>query len=225
MDDSCEGLDRIYDVLAINDASHLALRNVGVVTYIDLSRLKDRLERRIRGISLAVQKQLLRALDFLEHIQLEYGNSCNAIRDHFTEAAFDKYDEDRESRLKFENVPMQCTFDLLKNGGPACIWDKMLPEYRTRMVEWSAKEKVINPMSEGLKKACGNFGYKSFTEKAIRALFDPSSNGKTFLVAGKTQSGKSAVKAVVQSLCFELDDPLIVITKGVSESGELHKKP
>jgi hypothetical protein len=224
MDVSCEGLDRIYEVLAINDASQLALRNVGVVSYEDLSGMKDRLKRRIRGISLSVQKQLLRALDFLEHIQLEYGKSCNAIRDHFTEASFDKYDEDRESRLKFENVPMQLTFDLLKNGGPGGIWDKMLPEYRTRMVEWATKEKVINPMLEGLKKACGNFGYKSFTEKAIRALFDPSSNGKTFLVAGKTQSGKSAVKAVVQSLCFEMDDPLIVITKGVSESRELHKK-
>jgi hypothetical protein len=91
----------------------------------------------------------LRALDFLEHIQLEHGNGCNAIRDHFTEAAFDKYDEDRESRLQFDNVPMQCTFELLKNGGPGRIWDKMPPEYRTRMVEGATKEKVINPMTEG----------------------------------------------------------------------------
>jgi hypothetical protein len=119
---------------------------------------------------------------------------------------------------------MQCTFDLPKNGGPGRIWDKMPPEYRTGMVEWSAKERVINPMTEGLKKACGNFCYKSFMRNAVRALFDPSSNGKTILVAGKTQSGKSAVKALVQSLCFELDDPLLVITKGVSESRELHKK-
>jgi hypothetical protein len=109
MDVSCEGLDRIYEVLAINDASQLGLRNVGVVTYEDLSRMKDRLKHRIRGISLAVQKQLLRALDFLEHIQLEYGSGCNAIRDHFTEAAFDNYDEDRESRLKFDYVPTVCS--------------------------------------------------------------------------------------------------------------------
>jgi hypothetical protein len=43
MDVSCEGLDHIYEVLAINDASQLALRNVGVVSYEDLSGMKDRL--------------------------------------------------------------------------------------------------------------------------------------------------------------------------------------
>jgi hypothetical protein len=224
MNVNCEGLDRIYQVLAVNDANQQALRNASVVTYADLRDMKDRLKRRIRGVNLAVQKQLVIAIDFLEQIRRDYGDGGNAIRDHFTEATFERFNEDRESFLQFGRVTNQAAFDMLKIGGPGRIWDNMPPEYRTRIVEWSAEEKVINPMSEGLKKACGNFGYKRFAENAIRALFDPSTNGKTILVAGKTQSGKSAVKAVMQSLCFELEDPLIVITKGVSESRELHKK-
>lgn len=227
MNVSCEGLHRIYQVLAFNDANQQALREVGVATYKNLCGMKDRFKLRIPGINRTVQKQLVIAIEFLEQIRREY--ECNdgweAIRDHFTEEEFERFDDiNRGSFLKFENVSMHQMFDLLKIGGPGCIWASMPPEYLTMVVDWSAKEKVIKPMPERLKKACGNFGYKRFTENAIRALFDPSTTGKTILVAGKTQSGKSAVKAVMQSICFELDDPLIVITKGVSESRELHKK-
>jgi hypothetical protein len=225
MNVSCEGLDRIYQVLAINDANQEALLNAGVATYVDLCCVKDWLiKRRIKGVNLTVQKQLVIAIEFLEQIRQGYGDGCHAIRDQFTEVQFEAFEEGRGSFLNFENVPMQSIFDLLKIGGPGCIWDKMPLEYRTRVIEWSTQEKVIEPMPEGLNKACGKFDYERFAEKAIRALFDPSTNGKTVLVAGKTQSGKSAVKAVMQSLCFELDDPLIIITKGVSESRELHKK-
>ena len=44
------------------------------------------------------------------------------------------------------------------------------------------------------------------------------------MVAGRTQSGKSAVKGVLQSLCGLLGIPMIVLTKGVEESKDLHAK-
>ncbi len=47
---------------------------------------------------------------------------------------------------------------------------------------------------------------------------------KNIIIAGRTQSGKSAVKAVLQSIRHFLKIPLIVVTKGVDESIDLHKK-
>lgn len=47
---------------------------------------------------------------------------------------------------------------------------------------------------------------------------------KNIIIAGRTQSGKSAVKAVLQSISHFLKIPLIVVTKGVDESIDLHKK-
>ena len=47
---------------------------------------------------------------------------------------------------------------------------------------------------------------------------------KLFIVAGRTQAGKTAVIGLLQSLCAVLRIPLIVVTKGVAESIDLHKK-
>jgi hypothetical protein len=185
--------------------------------------MKDQLEKReLVGIKRLLQKHLLKAVGFVEHIHNTFGDGGGVICEHLTDTALDDYEE--ESFLKYENVPKQTVFDLIKVGGPGGIWDKMPVQMQTKIVEWSAKEKVFDPMSTSLKKNCGTFDCKTFTEKTIRGLFDKSPNNQTLLVAGKTQSGKSAFKAVVQSICFELGDPLIIITKGVSESLGLHNK-
>jgi glycerol kinase len=52
--------------------------------------------------------------------------------------------------------------------------------------------------------------------------FDLSTNGLSLWLERRSRA-KSAVKAVAQSLCFELDDPLVVITK-VSESHDFTRK-
>jgi hypothetical protein len=44
------------------------------------------------------------------------------------------------------------------------------------------------------------------------------------VLVGKTQSGKSGAKAVVQAVCFEVSCPLIIVTKGVSEARALLAK-
>ena len=86
--------------------------------------------------------------------------------------------------------------------------------------------------SKYLRAECGNFDYASFLDKSIRhfhSLVNLESVArldmeKLFLLAGRTQSGKSAVKGVIQSMCGLLRIPLVILTKGVNESIDLHVK-
>ena len=47
---------------------------------------------------------------------------------------------------------------------------------------------------------------------------------KIFIIAGRTQAGKTSVKGVIQSLAGLLRIPLVILTKGVDESIDLHSK-
>ena len=87
--------------------------------------------------------------------------------------------------------------------------------------------------SVNLREQCGKFDYHSFIDKAVRHLHflngDPTNDGlddieKLIVIAGRTQSGKSAIKGVIQSLAGMLKLPLIVLTKNVDESIDLHVK-
>lgn len=81
-----------------------------------------------------------------------------------------------------------------------------------------------------LREQCSNFDYNTFIDKAIRHLHslnvDPDGDllEKLMVIAGRTQSGKSASKGVIQSLAGMLKLPLIILTKGVDESIDLHMK-
>lgn len=82
--------------------------------------------------------------------------------------------------------------------------------------------------SPNLREKIGSFAYESFLDKALRLFHDAvgqkDHKGKTFVVAGRTQSGKSAFKGVVQSLGGVLGLPGIILTKGVDESIDLNEK-
>mmetsp|Transcript_14299 Transcript_14299/g.20824 ORF Transcript_14299/g.20824 Transcript_14299/m.20824 type:complete len:1022 (-) Transcript_14299:81-3146(-) len=81
-----------------------------------------------------------------------------------------------------------------------------------------------------LMDRCGKFAYKDFLDKSIRHFHHLIKSpgevfaGKKFVVAGRTQSGKTCTKALAQSMCRLLKVPLIVLTKGVYESADLCKK-
>ncbi len=94
-----------------------------------------------------------------------------------------------------------------------------------------SKKLIMKPSQ--LQKTCGKFDYDEFLDESLMHLLQvsPSSPSpgnepehKQFVVVGKTQSGKSSVKGIVQSMCGLLKIPLIVITKGVKESIDLHTK-
>jgi hypothetical protein len=87
--------------------------------------------------------------------------------------------------------------------------------------------------SSNLREQCGKFDYNSFIDKAIRHLYSLNEDNneygmqlleKLIVIAGRTQSGKTAIKGVIQSLAGMLKLPLIVLTKGVDESIDLHIK-
>ena len=87
--------------------------------------------------------------------------------------------------------------------------------------------------SVNLRKQCGKFDYNLFIDQAVRHLHflngDPTDDGikaieKLIVIAGRTQSGKSAIKGVIQSLAGMVKLPLIVLTKNVDESIDLHVK-
>ena len=82
--------------------------------------------------------------------------------------------------------------------------------------------------SPNLREKVGNFDHGTFLDKAFRCFHNAvgrkDHKGKTYVVAGRTQSGKSAVKGVIQSMGGVLEIPVIVLTKGVDESIDLNEK-
>jgi hypothetical protein len=75
--------------------------------------------------------------------------------------------------------------------------------------------------SSKLRKECGKFDYNAFIDLAIRCLHslngDPDSDGmekiqKLVVIAGRTQSGKTAVKGVIQSMAGELIVSLVFLS-------------
>jgi hypothetical protein len=94
-----------------------------------------------------------------------------------------------------------------------------------RMYELVA-DRVTMALSKKLKEAC-HFPVRENALRWIRAIFNlPSGKPypRTFINSGRTQSGKTAVKAVVFAICLLLDINLFIITKGLQESRELYKK-
>ena len=81
--------------------------------------------------------------------------------------------------------------------------------------------------SPNLREACGKFDYCFFLDKCIRHFIKESCGLKKkaiFVLAAPTQSGKSSVKGVVQNMCGMMRVPLLILTKGVGESIDLHFK-
>jgi hypothetical protein len=112
--------------------------------------------------------------------------------------------------------------------GDECLYRDMEEEDLMSMID---KCKDIIMESNHLRSAVGNFDYHSFLDKTIRHFHSLVGNEsgalemeKLFIVAGRTQAGKSAVKGVIQSLCGLLRIPLIILTNGVGESIDLHAK-
>jgi hypothetical protein len=75
--------------------------------------------------------------------------------------------------------------------------------------------------SSKLREECGKFDYNAFIDLAIRCLHslnrDPDIDGlemiqKLVVIAGRTQSGKTAVKGVIQSMAGELIVSLVFLS-------------
>ena len=198
------------------------MEEYGICSVDDLMKINDRIKRKeLSGIYILVLEALQLVVkwresnehaDFLRDFNGEVLNKVKIEDQHA--ATIDKYikfalgrPHDEEIGRYYEDI--EGDNDLLKALLNKC------------------KDEIMVP---ALLKICGKFNYDLFLEKAIRHFHalvkepDALEWEKLFIVAGRTQSFKTFVKGVVQSLSGLLKIPLIILTKGVAESTDLHAK-
>ena len=215
------------DAVLLNRACGKKLEEIGICTVQDLMAIKEKIERGElfrdmksvpNGFKAMARDALLAIIEWREM------NPDTNIKDDFNDEVYDKFILDRdfvETYIDALGQPYR-EHSLFKDVEA----DKTL---LTAIIK-KCKEKVMK--SNHLRNACGKFDYDSFIDKAVRHFHglvnhEPGAHFelvKLFIVAGRTQAGKTAVKAVMQSMCGLLRIPLVILTKGVGESIGLHAK-
>jgi hypothetical protein len=222
-----EELQRICDEI-IPRRTCQKLVDEGITTLKALVQVKERLHRGEFGkLRKDDQTSLYEAICFHEQRSDDIESPSQ-----FSQEVHNKFREEREVKKEAEIALIQNYIKTVLGSEYSeenkCLHDAMKndDECYNEMVN-QCVEKCLTPV---LKDRCGNFESSNFIKKIIEN-FHVLANGevdgqkkKTFIVAGKTQSGKSSVKGLVQSVCGLLKIPLIVLTKGVAESKDLHMK-
>lgn len=215
-------IEHICAEVGVSRGMRVKMEEYGICTVDDLMKINDRIERReLSGIWYTVletlqlvvkwresneQADILRDFngEVLNKLMIEHQNTANI--DKYIKLALGR-PHDEEIVRYYEDV--EGDNDLLKALLNKCKEEIMVPELLT---------------------ICGKFNYDSFLEKAIRHFHalvkepDALEWEKLFIVAGRTQAGKTFVKGVVQSMAGLLKIPVIILTKGVAESTDLHAK-
>jgi hypothetical protein len=208
-------IEHICAEVGVSRVMRVKMEEYGICTVDDLMKINDRIERReLSGIWYPVLEMLQLVVKWRKS-----NEQADILRDFNGEVLdklmkIDKYiklalgrPHDEEIVRYYEDV--EGDNDLLKILLSKCKEEIMVPELLT---------------------ICGKFHYDSFLEKAIshfHALVgepDALEREKLFIVAGRTQAGKTSVKGVVQSMAGLLKIPVIILTKGVAESIDLHAK-
>ena len=214
-----EQIKHICDEVGIPRKSRLKMEEYGVCTIADLLQVKERIqESQLNGLREEIREKLLVVAEWTHN-----NPDANAIEE-FDEDVYDKLYKDQRWAEKYINIAL---------GQP--YLEENLPFYKDVAEDSTLLEAVINKSkgiimeSSNLRNMCGKFDYGLFLDKAIRhfhTLVGQESGvlEKIFIIAGRTQAGKTSVKGVIQSLCGLLKIPLVVLTKGVDESIDLHMK-
>jgi len=201
----------------------------GITSVEALLAKKPELEgRELVGINKKIQKELALFCLWYTKFCKEHSSSV-AWQQHFDEDSL----EDIESESKHTSEDTLRNPALLRTYATHTLHDdedrpflKGLSEHEFEEMYNCTATKVINLLPEELKAEC-HFPLKDYAMKWIKAIFNlPTGKPypKVFLNSGKTQAGKTAVKAVVYAICELLQLQLFVMTKGVQESLDLAKK-
>jgi hypothetical protein len=220
-------LNHIYEVLYIDPRLCQKLSKEGITTLETLLLAQLRLGNHdVRTVPEMYQKELCRAIRFIQAFEVKH-NRKMMINAEFSEDSFQEF---KKSERVLE-LPEASLLEMYKFGAhcpnSAQLFEAICRSGALPRLIKNESIKVCENMTPFLKSSCGRFDYETFAEKLVEAVLGRpvSSPRRTpFVVAGKTQSGKSAVKGVVMSMSYLMKYPLIVITKGVSESRELHAK-
>ena len=227
-------LAHVYMVLEFADSVQEKLCNEGISDYSNLVRAKSDLEHGRLNVKPYAQRALVEVIRWEESFKNKYGREP-AIREELTEEVLTEFnnsaDEEQEVSVRAGDL-----FELCKtyphSDKATRILNTLLarPDKKKTLANLLGKEaeKVIENMNAKLKEASQFFDAGSFARKIVAAAVLAESNvegtRKPFYVTGRTQSGKSSVIGIVQTMCSQMNLPLVVITKGDSESADLRRK-
>ena len=224
-----EELLHMCEEIGVSRPSRNALVKEGIVTCATLLEAKEKLlfNEFCAVKQEGIQTKLSFAASWFQMLLEKNGKEAN-ILDEFSESVFNKFlIENIQAEKGLISHYMSNVLGSNYSEKHKYLFDQV--DGKTDLVKRLVEDCVEHIMTPYMKKECGKFNYEEFLEKSIKHFHHLVScveddERKMFVVAGKTQSGKSSVKGVIQSLCGLLKIPLIVITKGVSESRELHSK-
>lgn len=221
-------LQTIFDVTEIPKTRQAKVVAAGILSSDNLIAAKERLR------SGDLEKELLNFANFLldtilwaENFDKKHSRKPNFCIE-FTEDAWKEFSEEqkRKGRQSLVNL-YQARASASPNYQPPLeelqeVYESIAPELLRSDIDI-----LENAITDVLKNSLGAFDYKSFVTRAAELNRKPGipSSPTTFLVAGKTQAGKTSLKALLMTLCaLQKESPLIIITKGVAESKELSGK-
>ncbi|CAB9502596.1 expressed unknown protein [Seminavis robusta] len=210
-------MERICNVLDISQKTRGQLAKLEIKTAKALVGKKTELEVfSLLNIKQTTQKHLLKVCLFREDFY-RTNDSDKEWLHHLNDESFAKFEQEdskeREFRLAVENI-----HEGPGNRGVGDISDKAVQFGATITARY---------LSHHLVEQCRNkFNPDDVSRKCIKALLHPAGapTKVVHVVSGKTQSGKSTVKAVCAVAHRQLQTLLIIITKGIAERDDLKIK-
>lgn len=199
-------------------SSHLLLSSTYVI-HFSIIKVRQRIQKKeLDGLREEIREKLLIVAEWV------HSHPDANITEDFDEDVYDKLYKDQRWAEKYIRIALGQPW-----GEENMCLHKDVEQDDTLLDTVISKSKAIVMESPNLRLKCGNFDYDGFLDKAIghfHALVGQQTGvlEKTFIIAGRTQAGKTSVKGVIQSLCGLLRIPLIILTKGVDESIDLHSK-
>ena len=245
-----ESLRYICTVLGIGQKTRKRLENVNIYTLDNLLGAEERFQEQEFGELTEKQRdRLLIAIDWRKkHKDADILDAFDVDMFEEYEEEYDKRkkEEQRQNEKKkveieqFISVVMGLSFsgNLSTEYKQDLEFGKLVfqkfkcGEYsRVYLCNYCAN---VVMQSANLKKHIGNFAYRDFITMFMLHFFKCAGYHvgeelsvylqKSVVVAGRTQSGKSAVKGVMMFLGHLMEIPLTILTKGVAESIDLHQK-
>jgi hypothetical protein len=217
---SNQGDELLFLLKELDRSQYLpTLQENGIDSIEVLMQRKETLEN--LPIKAAVKKSLVSFCewhdDFYDH------NSDSVVwQDHFSEDALEAFG----SRRSPEEILSLVVYTLHQEKRDL---SNISRDDFQRMVDYTSV-KIVDALPANFKLQC-HFDIKEYVAQWINAIVDmpfaqdvPNIKPDLYLAFGRTQAGKSVLKAVLWAVCDELGIDLFIITKGVAESKDLLKK-
>lgn len=237
--------EHILRVLEIGDKSKERLEKNGITNFEDLKAAKEKLRcNGLDGVREHIQLDLLDAIcwceenatrggetdffkEFNDTVWEEFQKSQNEDRESKKDERMSQIKKEWEAKRDDEDDLIDQYIVAMGHNNPN-IYDAF--EQDTDLYDRLRENVTRKVMTDHLKQECGNFQYEPFILDIIQRFHELTGQNldlhylSQFIVAGRTQSGKSAVKAVVHNFCQYIEIPLVIITKSVSGANDLTAK-